>query len=452
MAIIYVDSNAVGLNDGTSWANAFSTVTEAITQANTNAVFGQVIWVASDHLRSETTVSIDYISSYGLIIISVNKTTDTYEIGAKESIYQAATNSYFNIIGGSGARLTFIGMLLSPYTSFQGDGHNNIVKFIDCTLSFTGNNVAHNFFSTNYDSSNITYDNCVLDSSIGGSGFIYEKNGGRATLLNGTKLIGKFNFTGGGGGGGDFEITDVDMTQVTTLTTPLFTLGNSFDDDNIRISISRTVLPLGVLANGIIETIASPQILLDAVACTEPDGGNNAYWYSQTNRYEGETHTTKLVYLHYKYDDISGASTKLESTNASMTSPLRHKLCEIPAQDLAAADKTFRVNLLLDTGTAASLTDTEFWVELSHNDNVSLVLGKIVSSRNTDIIAAGVTLTTSAETWLGTLPATSQAYQVDIQLSSAGLPNVTNGSVVIYANLAVPNVDVYVDPAVQIGT
>ena len=162
--------------------------------------------------------------------------------------------------------------------------------------------------------------------------------------------------------------------------------------------------------------------------------------------------TSILTYLNYKYDSVNGASLLLESqAGVGVSAPGIFKLCDIPAQDLAAGDKTYRVQLLLDTDTVAALTDSNFWIDLVHSNNTDLALGNIVSSRNTDILSAGVTLTASTETWLGTLPTNTQAYQVDIALLAAGLTNVDNSNVVIYVNLAVPNADVYVDQAVQVG-
>ena len=179
--------------------------------------------------------------------------------------------------------------------------------------------------------------------------------------------------------------------------------------------------------------------------------GLSGEYYSYRRRFwEGEVSTNTSVYLNYKYDGVAGASTKLESLDSHRGNPLLHKLCEIPAQNLASSDTTYRVNLLLDVATAASLTDMDFWIDLAHNDNTTLIPFAKSTSRSSDILSTGTTLTTSAETWLGTLPVSSQAYQVDITLSAASLTNVTNGTVTVYVNLALTNVDVYVCPAVQI--
>lgn len=182
------------------------------------------------------------------------------------------------------------------------------------------------------------------------------------------------------------------------------------------------------------------------------NGCDEYFSFARYNRYSEIKSTTNL-YLNYKYDDVNSLSVLVSSLSLVNNSlSVSYKLCEIPAQDLSATDKTYRVNLLLDADTVAKLSDSDFWIEVSHSNNTDLALGNIVSSRNTDILAIGTELTASTETWLGTLPTNTKAYQVDITLSAASLTNVTNGNVIVYANLATPNTDVYVCPAIQIGT
>jgi len=239
----------------------------------------------------------------------------------------------------------------------------------------------------------------------------------------------------------DVLIENTDIAAIIPATTPMFRSlsASKFTVRNCKIGVNQVIL----LSNSAAGTI------VDVISCDNGSG----YHYFYHWRYEGEVSESIAAYLNYSYDGTNKASALLNSSSAAnIGSPLRYKLCEIPAQDLSVTDTTYRVNLLLDTDTQSTLTDAEFWVELVHNDNTTLALGKEVSSRNTDILATGMELTTSAEVWQGTLPTNNKAYQVDITLSAAQLTNVTNGNVEIYVNLATPNTDVYVCPAVQIGT
>lgn len=157
--------------------------------------------------------------------------------------------------------------------------------------------------------------------------------------------------------------------------------------------------------------------------------------------------------LNYNYDDTNKLSVEINTLAEISTSrPLTYKLCEIPGQDLSSSNKTYRVNLLLDTSTYNQLTNENCWLDVVHDSNADLALGKIVSSRNSDFLSSGVELAVSDEQWTGTLPDSNKAYHIDIELLSSELSYVKNSSVVVYINIAVPNADIYVCPAVLVGS
>jgi len=236
-------------------------------------------------------------------------------------------------------------------------------------------------------------------------------------------------------------VKNTDISAIISATTPILkaSVNSKLELMNCKIGVNQKILHVD--STGGLEA--------DVISCDNGSG----YHYFYSWRFEGEVEESTGTYLHAKYDDINGYSALMNSSaHASIGAPLRFKLCEIPAQDLSVTDKTYRVNLLLDTDTVAALTDANFWVDVTHSDNDTLALGKSVSSRNTDILATGVELTASAEVWQGILPSNKKAYHVDVTLSAASLSNVTNDNVIIHVNLAVPNADVYVDTATQIGT
>lgn len=283
-------------------------------------------------------------------------------------------------------------------------------------------------------------------SSPTGSGITCR---GKARItFDGYVFTGGAFISNGSSTGGEVTVLNSDLSALGS--NPFINTGSGSSDNHYTIKLTSCKLPVitQLLETGQI----SEKLTVDMYQCTDFINGSDGMYFEYHYTFYGVSFTNTAAYLNYSYDGTNKASLKLESsTNTSVQHHSRFKLCELPAQDLATTDKTYRVNLLLDTATAATLTDSNFWVELSHNDNTDLALGKIVSSRNADILATGAELTASAETWLGTLPAGNKAYQVDITLNAASLSNVTNGNVIIYVNLAVPNCDVYADPAVQIG-
>lgn len=84
MTIYYVDSAATGTNEGTSWTNAWTSLASAFTNVTTA---GDVIYISHTHneqLAADTTYTVgaNHVLETPLKIYSVNKTNDTYAVGA----------------------------------------------------------------------------------------------------------------------------------------------------------------------------------------------------------------------------------------------------------------------------------------------------------------------------------------------------------------------------------
>jgi len=409
-------------------ANCYASIIDAITYGNLG--IGDYIIVSNVHLYTYiANTTYDYTST--ISIISVNDINVTQELlGAKEStgVFILRMDSAVSVA------VTLFSMKFSSGSYIYIADDYLKLKSVRSVFSVVGGGRVQ--------PQSGVYLN-LIDSTLDATPYLSVYAGGVA-LIDNLKWTNKSanlycfylnaNTTA-------MEVVNTDFTIIGDGTSSIVrsTAANKVLLRNCKLSASHNLLYPGAVAG----------TELDLISC---DAGNG-YHYFYNWRYEGEITESTLTYLHAKYDATNKYSALVNSSShANIGSPLKYKIIEMAAQNLSLTDTTYRVNILLDTDTVATLTDANFWVELSHNDNVSLALGKVVSSRNTDILATGTELALSSEVWQGTLPTNTKAYQVDITLSAAQLTNVTNGNVVITVNLAVANADVYVCPAVMIGT
>lgn len=393
-------------------------------------VAGDVAIIADDHNHTYATATVLRISrtSGNFEYYSVNAANqEQYKKGAKES----CTTGQFEV-----GESVFNGCPFVMGVSFEAiNGHLKTYAY-PATWSFTDSDLTASGDIIMPSSTTVSINNCNLSCTELSTGTVSAEMRGGSLSCSGSTMI----FTTG-----SFRLFDVDLSGC-AVNIGLVN-GSAYQSAGL-VELHRCKMPIAWRFQDNIGTYPWAK----HVEGTSCDNGNGYHYFFSNSHACGSVDESTSVYLNYSYDGTNKASAlMLAGVKVSRAQRSRHKLCELPAQNLSITDKTYRVNLLLDTATKATLSDSEFFVEVSHNDNTDLALGKLVSSRNTDVFSGATELTSSDETWLGALPATYKAYRVDITLSAASLTNVTNGNVVVYVNLAAANTDVYVCPAVQIG-
>lgn len=192
-AIIYVDINAIGSNNGTSWTNAFTDVQNALSIAFIN----DEIWVATGIYKPTTTTdrAISFVMKNGVDVYGGFDGTET--------------------------NLTQRNIALNPTTlsgdiGQQGDNTDNtrkVVKIQNFTAPFTldgfrilsgydgsGSGKGAGMYLNNNAGPLLTFDNCIIYNNYayhsGGGAFIDESN----TVFHNCEFLynGSFNYGGGG--------------------------------------------------------------------------------------------------------------------------------------------------------------------------------------------------------------------------------------------------------------
>lgn len=420
MTLYYVDSNASGANNGTSWTDAYVSVVAAFAGSVAD---GDDIWAASDH-NAVYTSSTSLVFPGDVSIISVNKTTDAYEAGAKESTSGSGIDLTFHLTddvakifgvefrasddmgfsaGGGTFRMTdgLLGTTISSGSTITFPTSRYYIKDSYLEYSSSGNTLAGSGGNLKIDNLKASASHVKMTNL-----FVLNSSGIDATFIN----------------------TDLDAIFTTNLVSAFTT-----SDDYFFVTLKRCKLPTGW-------SVASSAMTgknLDIDIRSSDVGDGYHYFFRET--FVGITEEDTTVYLAATYDGTNHMSAKMSTKATADTAyPSVHKLVSIPAQDLTSASDV-KVNVLTD---GVTLTDSEFWIEVVYPDNTDVALGDKVSTRNSDPIAAGTSLTTNSEAWTEAL--TSPIKQ-QATASISALSNVDNGLVDVYVYLAKPNTDVWVD-------
>lgn len=410
-------------------ANSYPSVKSIFADQSTTGntiVDEDVIVIAEDHVESygvSTSLNVESLSVNSLITFkSVDITSqNTTKSGAKINSSSGTLNVCSRISNKNNTM--FIGVDFNSASSVNIYARESSVSFYNCEMVVS--DWANPIYNNNY-----YYYQCNYQEGTLQAGGVHKFIGGTVKLTSAT--LGVRDAT--------VDFICCDFTGSTCSTVASYSAKPRY----INCKLTASMMNLTIT-----QVSRDNPIGAELYSCGTGDG----YYFSGGVNYYFSYRTNLLAYLNYSYDDTNKASLMIETNSAVNKSfPAKVKLCEIPAQNLSTTDTTYRTQLLLDTDTVATLSDSECWVELIHPNNTSQALGVVASSRNADILSAGTELTVSAETWQGTLPTNTKAYQIDVLLNSASLANVTNGNIAIYVNVAVPNADVYFDPSVQIGT
>lgn len=434
MATWYVDDTATGANDGTSWTDAYTSVT-SITTGDT----GDIVRVRYTHdekssttwnpsLSFATTSDSDVLTQF----ISCDN-DDTYVAGATFG----TTNKDIRLN-------TTINMMY--YRGFTIDADDEIggiidggVHLDDCLIipgNQSGNGIATQT-NTDWRLTNCTWRPKAAATegfAISNGASVYIDN----LIYDATLSASCQNIVELFGDRGALEVRNSDLSNYTNLIqeNPSTRAAGVFNAKFYRCKFPNfTFWP----------TISQYGSRIEAYDCDTGTDRNSIFVKDNTGQVDDDTG----IYLDGTTDGTTGYSLKMVSTaDAINAAPLRVHLATVP---ISSATATLTVELVEDNATA--LQDDEFWIEVDAPGSTAPT-GVTGSSRKMNSpYETPANLTSSSKTWTGTGGFTNEdKRKVSLTLGTDTAAAFAGQTVDVYACLGPAAVrTVYVDPHITVS-
>ena len=438
MAIKYVDSNASGANDGTSWTDAWTSLS-----SSTSVAAGDEVRVAHNHNQnygSDTTLN----WSNGTInnpvkILSVNSGTDALQAGATIST-TVSSNTGIQLHGG----IYMYGLTVTSDDDWDTYADQVNQTFDTCTFS-NGATAESPALDTSADDILVTFIDCTFNHISGGDETYNIKGRGNYRFINCTWNT-PLNATLFKDGVGNSTSRDVifeccDLSNATGLWDAAHGSGAGRNVIFRRCKFgASTTLTTGTWANAY-DSFVRAENCDDGTISVPPLGiwEEQQYWgtiKATTARYRTGGADDGEQANAYSWELASNANT-LEQFRALRTAPFVRWVD-------AGSSQTVTIYVV----SGATLNDDDFWIEVqSPNETASpntTAQGNYQSTRMALRGSPAALTTDSGSTWNGSGVGTKQKIDVTINPAEAG-------PVSVKCFLAKPSTTVYVDPLIDIS-
>ena len=395
MADRYVWSGATGAANGTSWADAYTTLAAAAAVDTA----GDTIYVAHDHAENSTAAALSYSwassgwsVSNGTRVLCVNRSTGVVTTGAEIK----TTGNYAILLYQSGQGLIYDGLSVvsgdtatgaAAITIGQSSSRANIYKNCTFDLRSTGNNSVN--------ASN------VAEVSVFDSWFKFGNASGNISSGD------MFRWWGGGLLSGSLNTTLVTINQGDRVSLANLDLTNAPTTLNIFGGTGSWAI------NGEIRDSKMPDSWTGSVSSVEPTLPS-----SRLSLYNCDSADTNYRLIIKDFSGSIFSETTIVRTGGATdgTTPISWRMvCNSNANDsfyplvsdpisvwneTVGSALTITVEILHDSATA--LEDDEVWVDVEYLGTSGRPLGATASDHRADVLTTAVAQTSSSETWTTT--------------------------------------------------
>jgi hypothetical protein len=435
MATYYVDSNATGLDDGSSWTDAWTSIASAL-----SVVGGDSVLVASDHIENNAAsmLSLAINTSSTVVskakIISTNKTTNASEAGALINLTTTGNLSDIAIDG----KVYFYGFTFrcNRYLNIAGQDAYSSIELDSCTFEF-------NSFS-----------------AAGGRDVVV----GRINASTAKVYLNHFHFDmTNGNSGSQIEVKNLNLLSINDLVVTEGLSQSALLLANYSTSAQGTIeiKNSGFAAfNSSFTSSATRFIYLEN--CSVP-----AAWLTASNYVNSNYGAISVSFESCQTAQRTGFDRKDTAFGIVKTDTARYRSSgandgttdysfsgETSSLLLSEADylQLLPISKYVESGSqtitvyiagGSSLNDDDFWIEVeSPSEEVSpTAQGKFRTTKPSPL-ATPTALTSDTSSWTGSGVGTKQKIEVAISPTIAG-------AVTVRCYLAKPSTTVYVDPKIS---
>lgn len=393
MANVYVRSGAGGAGTGADWANAYTTLSAALTAK----AAGDDFWVSEDH--AESTAGAVTLTSPGTAaspcrIICVNHSGTVPPVSADLRTTATVTTTGAN-------SLNFAGMAYVYGIIFNAGSTGGSMQFTAttpwwwrleaCALRVGSNNSGGRFFvggtTTNADDSLLELVNTTVQFGNAGQGITvrapFRWLNTASAITSGTLPTTLFLQAANSAPYGWAEVVGVDLSALAS--------GKSLVDVSVACFAKHLFMDCKLGSSVSVTTGSVAGQGGTEVRLINCDSANTNYrYYRQT--YQGTiTQETTIVRSGGASDGTTTVSRKMVTTaNSKLYSPLESDPMVV-WNETTGSSVTVTIPVLTDNVT---LTNADAWIEVEYLGTASFPLGNYVNDRVADILASGTNQTT----------------------------------------------------------
>jgi hypothetical protein len=422
MANVYVRSGAGGGATGADWANAYLTLSAALTAK----AAGDVFYVAHDH--AESTAGAVTLTSPGTAaspcqIICVNSAGTVPPVSA-----DLATTATISVTGVNNLTTAGVVSLCYGITFTVGDSTNNVSflgggqwTFDTCAIRNSGNNASgtirpsNSFLKTIWRNTTVQFAHISqsMNTMVGGE---FEWLGGSITGATfPTNLFGASIY-------GTAIVRGVDLSNMSTKTLLAAAAGSiklHFEDCKLPASFTR---------------MGAPSAYPARLTISRCDNGAVNYRYEAEDYFGAQTTETTIVRSGGATDGTTPIAWKFVSTaNCKFTAPFE----SLPIYIWNESTSSMTVTLEGIWGGGAVPLNDEIWIEVRYLGAAGNPQGSVASTAKADVLATGANTTASAESWGGSTTAFKMA---------ATFTPAQKGAIAIVVKIGKASSTFYVDP------